>query len=208
MPEEFNEEGIIKRPHRNSRPPLEVKIGYGFGKKGGEPISARFKPDQDAITQAAEQGYDLMKLTREELKTHTDRLLKEYHRLLRELPESAEAYEEAFQEKGRVKEFTFQQGDRTYRVRYEVSNTKSPFLSISDDSQLQEMINASRKGVPEEELLEWDEMESNTAILEINSEHDPKPSLYCEGWNNNQEALRAANEWQQDLRDLSGGKPL
>ena len=55
--------------------------------------------------------------------------------------------------------------------------------------------------MPEEELLRPEERVRDGVVLGINSEYDPDPSLSCEGWSNDQEALRAANEWRQELKE-------
>lgn len=202
MSEEIDKSSENPKPiRRHDRPPLEINLGYGFGKKIGKSFPIKYKPDRDVLQQASDQGYDLRPLTEEELDVNTKRLLAGYHKLLKEMPESSQKYEEAWDKVGLERDFIFGKGDNTYRVIFGVNEHKIPYLSIIDETLASENEKAEDIGVPKQELLKEEEL-MGEVVLAINDENSKDLYLGCEGWNNNQEALRAANEWLHELREV------
>lgn len=151
-----------------------------------------FRSDRTFVELAADQGYDVRPLSQEELGEHNPRLIRAYHGLFAQMPESEEAYTAALDDLRSLrtgKEFSFKKGERTIHVEFGVNRFRVPWLKVNDDTWYAENEEALERGVPEEEL---DEEPMHTTILEINDESQSKLRLYCEGWSNNHEALLSA----------------
>ncbi len=179
---------------RHLRKPLDIMLGFGFGKVG-EPSKIKYTPDRSPFEQAADQGYDLRPLSQDELRENGLRLIRQYHTLFQEMPESRRGYATSW-DSSRIGErsFRFVKNGITYRVGHGINEYKIPYLTITDETTLVENDQAREMGVPSEELLDIDDIEEVQAnmVLAINDDHSDKYSIICENWFNQGESLISA----------------
>lgn len=170
---------------RRNRPEIRVMLGVGFitdedianlklGESDSIKIDAKFKPDRTPAEQfndqARQYGYDFTPLTQEEIDSLPN-LARKFFTLFSELPESRYAYQEALDQPGEEKGFSFMKNGHPLEVVFGVNINHIPFLHVTD--------------------LTYDD--PNIPLLAINDPYGEFVGIHCEGSMNDQEALLSAN---------------